>query len=172
MHEFTVSVAEVLGRPGTYRDIRLSAPLPGVRTKLARLGDAPVRGDLRAESVVEGILVTGRAEAPVVATCARCLRDVQTAASPELCELFVAPGTQVAPDEDVYEIRGTDIDLEPALRDALTLALPLNPLCREDCKGICARCGADLNATSCDCSDDDVDPRWAILDAVRAELER
>jgi uncharacterized protein len=56
------------------------------------------------------------------------------------------------------------------LRDAVTLALPLRPLCREDCKGLCARCGNDLNAGPCDCGGDDIDPRWEALAALRERL--
>lgn len=172
MEAFTISVAEILGRPATYRDVRLNKPLGGVRNALARLSDEPVRGDLRVESVVEGVLLTGAVEGRVTAQCARCLRDISATVAPTLCELFVSPGHEVPEDEDVYEVRGTEIDVEPALRDALNLALPLNPLCRDDCKGICATCGADLNDGACDCVDDDVDPRWAELDALRAKLER
>lgn len=172
MHAFTISVAEILGRPGTYRDVRLFEPLPGVRTALARLSDDPVRAELRLESVVEGVLLTGPVEGRVVAQCARCLKDLSTTVTPELCELFVTPGHEVPDDEDAYDVQGTDVDLEPALRDALALSLPLNPLCRDDCKGLCATCGTDLNAGACDCVEDDVDPRWAELDALRAKLER
>lgn len=172
MQGFVFSVAEVLGRPGAFRDVRLAGKVPGVHTALARLNDDAVRARLRAESVVEGILLTGTATGSVLLQCARCLRGFSSDITPSLCELFVAPGQEVSPDEDVYEVRGAEIDVEPALRDVMTLALPLNPLCREDCKGICARCGTDLNAGSCECVDDDVDPRWAELDALRAKLER
>ena len=170
MQTLTVSVAELLGQPGKYRDISISHSLADLRTALARVDDAPVNGSLRAESVVEGILVTGTATGHVAAQCARCLSDLGTDVEVELVELFAAPGSAPA-EEDVYRIDGTEIDLEPMLRDALALALPLNPLCRRDCKGICAGCGADLNVAECVCSEDAPDPRWAPLDALRARLE-
>jgi uncharacterized protein len=56
------------------------------------------------------------------------------------------------------------------LRDALALELPLNPLCRADCKGYCPRCGADLNAGACDCTDEEIDLRWAELAVLREKL--
>jgi uncharacterized protein len=172
VHGFTFSVADILDRPGTYRDIRLSERLPGVGSVLARISDDAIIAELRAESVVEGILVTGTSRASVVLSCARCLRDFETEVRADLCELFAAPGHEVSSEADVYEVRGIEIDVEPALRDAVTLSLPLRPLCRDDCKGICAGCGTDLNAGVCQCVDDDVDPRWAQLDALRAKLER
>lgn len=170
MQTLRTSVAELLGQPGRYRDISISAPLGDVRTALARLDDAPVSGSLRAESVVEGILVTGTAGGHVAAQCARCLTDLGAEIDVELCELFAAPGAEQT-DEEFYRVTGTDIDLEPMLRDALALALPLNPLCRRDCKGLCPRCGADLNAGMCSCTEDTSDPRWAPLDELRARLE-
>jgi len=169
VQKFTVSVAELLGRPGEYRDISLTEPLEGVSSTLAHLDERPIRAELRAESVVEGILITGDVEAGVNARCARCLRELSTAITVELCELFVAPGHEAA-GEDPYRVTGTEVVLEPMLRDAVTLALPLRPLCRPDCKGLCARCGADLNQGACDCVEDDTDPRWADLDAVREML--
>jgi DUF177 domain-containing protein len=57
------------------------------------------------------------------------------------------------------------------MRDSVGLALPLNPLCRDDCAGLCARCGKDLNEGACECVDDDIDPRWDALAALRERLE-
>ncbi|HVM35758.1 MAG TPA: DUF177 domain-containing protein [Actinomycetota bacterium] len=172
MQGFTFSVADILDRPGTYRDIRLRERLPEVGSPLARVSDQAITAELRAESVVEGILLTGTSRASVVLSCARCLKDFGGEVRAELCELFAPPGREVSSDADVYEVQGAEIDVEPALRDAVTLSLPLRPLCRDDCKGICAGCGTDLNAGVCQCVDDDVDPRWAQLDALRAKLER
>ena len=170
MQKLTVSVAELLGRPGLYRDISVSEDIDDVRTALARIAGAPVAGSLRAESVMEGILVTGTVTGRVAAECARCLRPLETDVTLEVCELFVGPGSEI-PDDEAYRVAGTEIHLEPMLRDALTLALPLNPLCRRDCKGLCARCGADLYSGECACADDTTDPRWAPLDELRARLE-
>jgi uncharacterized protein len=164
-----VSVADILGRPGEYRDLDVRAGLPGVANALARLRDEPVRARLRAESVVEGVLVTGLVEGAAAYDCARCLTSHGTEVAVEVCELFAAPGA-VGIEEDAYRIAGTDMDLKPMLRDAVALALPLRPLCRDDCKGLCARCGRDLNAGPCGCADDDIDPRWEALAALREQL--
>ena len=169
MHGFTISVAEIIGRPGTYRDVHLSKPLPGVRTALARLVKE-LEARLRAESVVEGVLVTGPVTGSVVLQCARCLKQLPSKVSVEVCELFYGPGHEAPEDEDAYSVKGVEIDLEPMLRDAVALALPLNPVCGEDCKGLCPRCGRDLNLNACTCTEEEGDPRWAALDALRDRL--
>lgn len=171
MQDLKVSIIEILGKPGASRDVSISRSLEGVHVDLARLDPSPVEGDLRLESVVEGVLVTGSLHGEVTCRCARCLREFGTELSTELCELFAAPG-HLEEEEDVYRVTGEEIDLEPMVRDELTLALPLNPLCRDDCKGMCARCGSDLNEGACDCVEDTSDPRWAALDEVRARLEQ
>lgn len=172
MQDLKVSVAEILGRPGDYRDVTVSHPLPGVRAALARLSDgAALRGRLRTESVVEGVLVSGAVRGDTTLECARCLREFESELELDVCELFIGPGGERDEAEDFYEVTGLEIDLEPMLRDAVALGLPLRPLCREDCKGICARCGQDLNERQCVCSDEVVDERWAALSDLKKQLE-
>ena len=172
MSDFIFPVADILGRPGHYRDLELALPVPGARTILARADGFPTRARLRAESVVEGILVSGAVSGSATSQCARCLVEVDHDLELQVCELCLAPGHEPLGDaEDAYEVSGTAVDLEPMLRDALTLALPLNPLCRPDCKGLCAHCGRDLNHASCDCLVEDKDPRWSALDELRSRLE-
>lgn len=170
MQVFKISVSEILGHPGLYRDVKVKGALPDVGNALARVPEEVLAADLRAESVVEGILVTGPVRAPVVFSCARCLQPITTDVELDVCELFLAPGHEAPPEEEAYEVQGMDIDLEPMLRDNLTLALPLNPVCREDCAGICATCGKDLNTGACDCTDEEIDPRWAGLAELRDKL--
>ena len=172
MQGMTVPVADILGRPGEYRDITVAGRLEGVTATLARLTDEPIRAPVRLESVVEGILVTGKVHGETVITCARCLKEVPSGVDVELCELFTAPGH--APEgkqEDSYAVSGTEVDLEPMLRDAVALALPLKPLCKEDCLGLCSACGRELSGEACDCVQEETDPRWAALDSLRARLE-
>jgi uncharacterized protein len=169
---FTISVADLLGRPGAYRDVSVSAPLGDVGTALARLDGPPVRLQGRLESVVEGILVTGAVTAPVALQCARCLASVRSEVVAEVCEVFFAPGHDEAAEDDSYRVTGDEIDAEALARDAIALALPLAPLCREECRGLCPNCGRDLNDGPCDCRFEETDPRWAPLEALRERLER
>lgn len=106
--------------------------------------------------------VVGTVRAPWTGECRRCLRTVIGELEAAIDhELFVED-----PDELSYALADDEIDLEPLARDAVLLELPLAPLCREDCQGLCAQCGADLNEGECGCSPPP-DPRWAALDALR-----
>ena len=169
VNDFEISVAEILGQPGHLRDFQLDLPLRGVGTALAHLEERPLHAELRAESVVEGILITGEVEGQTTLECARCLKRFHSSIGLDVCELFLAPGHEPE-DKESYRVSGMEVDLEPMLRDAVTLDLPLHPLCKDDCKGICARCGRELNLGACDCVEDTTDPRWAGLDALRDKL--
>ncbi|MDQ3751818.1 MAG: DUF177 domain-containing protein [Actinomycetota bacterium] len=169
MQDVKISVAQILGRPGAGREIHLSRSLEGVETVLAAVAETPLDARLRADSVVEGILVSGSVGAGTRLQCARCLRPFSSEVSLEVCELFVE-GPGGPGEEDAYAVDDEAIDLEPMLRDALTLALPLRPLCSADCAGLCGSCGRDLNEGPCGCSHEEPDPRWAGLSALRDKL--
>jgi uncharacterized protein len=158
-----------LGRgPGEFRDERRTASAPdGLGSGLVLV---PVGGDvaldLRFEAVSEGVLVTGSAVAPLTGECARCLDPVTSTVEVGFQELYrYLPDPD--DDEDDSEDRFLDgdfLDLEPAFRDAVVLALPLSPLCGDDCPGLCAECGAKLADVGPEHGHGDkVDPRWGLL---------
>ncbi len=124
---------------------------------------SPVVLDLRLESVVEGVLVTGAARATATGECVRCLEPVSMPVDVDLLELFVYPGQVAMDDEEASRLDGDLLDLEPVLRDQVVLDLPFQPLCREDCLGLCTVCGAQLNDDPEHGHDDGVDPRWGEL---------
>jgi len=122
--------------------------------------------DLRLESVSEGILVSGTASAPIEGECGRCLRQIGYPLMVTLQELYAYPdsATDATTEEDeVGRLRGDLIDLEPALRDAVVLALPTHPLCREDCPGLCPECGVHWDDLPEGHTHQQDDPRWAAL---------
>ena len=79
------------------------------------------------------------------------------------------PPTVGEEDEETYPLRGEMLDLQPLVRDALLLELPLAPLCNEECKGLCPACGADLNDGPCSCDTRPADPRWSALDSLKGD---
>ena len=83
----------------------------------------------------------------------------------EIQELYVYPGVELD-DDFASRLQGDLIDLEPLLRDAVVLDLPFQPLCREDCAGLCVECGANLNENPGHGHVADLDPRWAALQAL------
>jgi uncharacterized protein len=109
---------------------------------------------------MEGVLVSGTVTAPSRGECGRCLERVDTTSTVDLQELFAYADSDDQ-DEDVSLMEGDLLDLEPSLRDAVVLALPLTPLCREDCAGLCAECGERLDDLPEDHAHDAPDPRWA-----------
>ena len=123
---------------------------------------SPVDLELRLESVVEGVLVTGTAVVQLQGQCARCLEQISYDEEVDLQELYLYPDKE--PDDDeASRLEADQIDLEPLLRDTVVLDLPFTPLCRPDCAGLCLDCGANLNMDPDHRHDDHVDPRWAAL---------
>lgn len=166
---WVVDTRDLGRRAGLSRELRRSAPVPtslGVPGVLEIREGEPVELDLMLESVVEGVLVTGTAAAVATGECSRCLDPVTENVEVDLTELFAYPGsaTEETTDEDeIPRLIDDRIDLEPTVRDAVVLALPLAPLCREDCPGLCIECGvkwADLEPGH---GHEKIDPRWAAL---------
>ncbi|MCW2793016.1 MAG: hypothetical protein JWO76_2114 [Nocardioides sp.] len=126
---------------------------------------SPVELDLRLEAVMEGVLVTGSATAGLVGECVRCLEPIKDEMSARFQELFVYDDHDHDPDEDdeTSQLEKDLLDLEPVLRDAVVLALPFQPLCQEDCPGLCVECGARLADDPDHGHDAAIDPRWAGL---------
>ncbi len=154
-----VNVRDLLERPGSARTLRLAEPVEGLTTEIAEVpADEPVRLEVRLESLVEGILVTGPVTCRFEFRCARCLRPSSDRFEVEVTELF----RHHPEEEDDYPIGDGAIDLEPMVRDAVLLSMPFSPLCRPECLGLCERCGGDRNLGECSCPPR-VDPRWAPL---------
>ncbi len=118
--------------------------------------------ELRLESVVEGLLVSGTARARASGECVRCLDPVQIELELDVQELFAYPDAASADADEIAQVEDELVDFRPVLRDAVVLALPLQPVCREGCLGLCATCGARLNDDP-EHQHDQVDPRWAAL---------
>jgi DUF177 domain-containing protein len=128
---------------------------------------SPVELDLRLESVVEGVLVSGSATVEVRGECVRCLGDVSDELKVAIQELYVYPGVE-QDDELASRLEGDLIDLEPLLRDEVVLDLPFQPLCRDDCSGLCVECGANLNDDPGHRHEERLDPRWDALRGLEA----
>ena len=127
---------------------------------------APVEVDLRTEAVMEGVLVTGTATAALEGECVRCLEPIRDDVEVDLQELFVYEENDIASDEEdagASRLVGDLLDLEPLLRDAVVLSLPFQPLCQDDCPGLCTECGARLADDPGHQHDEPIDPRWAAL---------
>ena len=123
---------------------------------------SPIDLDLRLESVVEGVLVTGTAVVQLSGECVRCLVGISDELEVDVQELFTYSESE-ASEEEASRLRGELIDLEPVLRDQVVLELPFQPVCSEDCAGLCAECGTNLDDQPEHTHDDGIDPRWSML---------
>lgn len=167
----TIGVRDLEHRPGTMR--RLAEVVPAPENFGNALIGAPegsdIDLDLRLESVHDGILVSGTAAVAIHGECSRCLDPIDYDLDVDVQELYVfdpaADGGEESEDDQMYDVQDETIDLEPMLRDAVITQLPFQPVCREDCQGLCAQCGARL--------EDDpghhhevLDPRWSALSGL------
>jgi uncharacterized protein len=166
-------------------DLTQTRIVPAPEDLRLELAGIPVGADVelrvRFEAVTEGVLVTGTATAPIVGECARCLAPLTDTVTASFTELYLYPETRARreadgrraqekteetgemDDEERY-LDGDLLDLEPAFRDAVVLALPMSPRCRPDCPGLCAECGVPLAEAGPGHGHDDApDPRWAGL---------
>ena len=165
------NVAKMLQEaPGAIREVALRDRYLAVGADVELAG--PVDGVVRLQRTNRGILLRGTVEAPLRRTCARCLEPYVEMVSLQLAEEYLptvdplrgAPLPPPAPDEEALAIDAQhQIDLTPVLHDELALTEPMHPLCRLDCPGLCSGCGRRLDVGSCDCVDDEPDPRLAAL---------
>jgi uncharacterized protein len=168
-HAALVLDTRSLGRqPGSMRTVRRRVPAPAeLRLDLVEVPEgAPLDLDLRLESATEGVLVTGTVTAPITGECGRCLDPVFDELAVDICELFAYPGSvtdETTEQDEVDRIVDDLIDVEPVVRDAVVLALPVAPLCRPDCAGLCPTCGQRLDDLPADHAHETLDPRWAAL---------
>jgi uncharacterized protein len=166
-----------------------------LRVDLRELAQGPVatRGELgQADPLLEGldvalgapVVVTGRLQATgegrfywhgtlrtvVTGECRRCLTPVAAAVTADADALFTRD-PEAREDPDAYPLApdATEVDLAPAVREEVLLAVPRFLLCREDCRGLCPRCGQDLNAGPCGCAPA-ADPRWRVLETLKDKL--
>lgn len=158
-------------RPGSMQEITRSVPAPaGLGTEVIAIPEGSSMDlDLRLESVMEGVLLSGSVRARAEGACVRCLEQVTQDIDAPLQELFAyadraAHHHEVGADadEDQRVLEGDLLDLEDTIRDAVVPALPFQPVCSPDCPGLCSECGAAL-ADDPEHAHENIDPRWASL---------
>ena len=160
--DWVVGITDLRRAPAVPRPVHLAAPLPGLRVADTEVPEgADVVADLALEVLVDGGKLTaiGAVRAPWEGLCRRCLQAVQGTLEIDLSEVFEPDPPD---DADTYPLAGDRVDLEPPVRDAVLLGLPVAPLCREECEG------PDPDGHPVGIDDDTpaeppADPRWAAL---------
>lgn len=161
-----------LGRaPGSMRSYTRTIPAPAEPARLGLDTIAVPAGsdvvlDVRLESVTEGVYVSGTVAASLEGECARCLDPLTDEVTVEVAELFAYPDSvtdETTDPDELPRVADERVDVEQVVRDALVLELPLAPLCRPDCAGLCPDCGEKWADLAPDHGHETLDPRWAAL---------
>lgn len=167
---FLFNVAGLLAdAPGSRRDVEISGASVTLPDDL-RLAE-PINGRVRLSRENRGVVARVDLQTALAGECARCLRPLTTPISIGLVDeylpsLDLTTGRPVATDDEPDALRLNDhheLDLEPSIRDAISLAEPIAPLDRLDCPGLCIVCGLPLDEGVHDHPDDDIDPRMEAL---------
>jgi uncharacterized protein len=166
---FLVPITNLRRHPGARRAEERRGRLGTLSVAGSQL---PANADVVVAVVLEvamgGIAVSGTVAAPWAAECRRCLRPIEGTIVASVRELY-RPAGKAEDEEETYLLGPDHLDLRPLARDAVLLELPLAPLCRPDCAGLCPSCGVDRNDIACGCDTRAVDPRWSPLDVLRPD---
>lgn len=136
--------------------------------------EKPVKVELSVSKSQDQLICRGKVITPVKLECSRCLSEYEESLSSDLdfvVNLALTP-EEINVDEDGYFIADPSsafFDIDDLVREAIILALPLKPLCSEDCRGLCPICGTDLNRSHCNCVKKETDPRWDKLKGLLSE---
>jgi len=164
------NVAQLLKRAtGSSRHYEMRESIEGIDPGL--IIREPLVGQIEMVRTADGILVKGELTTAVELPCDRCLEPFTQKVGFKIEEEFhptidMSTGAQLPYDYDEEEMRIDEhhiLDLTELMRQSIFLALPMHPVCRVDCLGLCARCGQNLNEGPCDCEESKVDPRLEIL---------
>ena len=158
---YLIPVHDLMHKAGTLRRIDLEFPIPeALDNSIASIAAGQkIVIDGRLESVHEGILVTANVSGEAQSECSRCLDPLKLEVDVEFQELFAYSLT----DEDDLVISDESIDLEQVVRDAVVLSLPFQPICSNDCQGLCVDCGVKIADDPQHVHEAPVDPRWNAL---------
>ncbi len=182
---YKLNTHELPRRSGEYKEYQLDLIAPekmGGELISIPAGEA-IEVDARLESVTEGILLTAQVYATAIGECIRCLERVEVEIDRSIQELFfyesksergskkrrAVQSDELEVDDELY-MDGDLMDLEAPLRDVIVLALPINPLCSQDCEGLCSECGVKWSLLPQGHAHEVIDARWASLGTINLDF--
>lgn len=166
------NIGEILKTPGAALSVDCTADMSDIEMYGERIFAKPVRlvGEVRNRAGL--VTFEGSVQAEAVASCARCLEPAEFSCDIPL-SLTVTEEAENAELEDYVYTQGDMLDLHVVVRDELILSCDMVILCQPDCRGLCARCGKNLNAGDCGCAGREVDPRLAgLAELLRRQQEK
>jgi len=144
---------------GTFREIELGYPTIWVSDDVTL---TPLEGKFGATRTSEGIYLSGTLTSNIPIECVRCLDEINLPIILKIDDLFYYPPLTAPAGEYIVGEDGF-VDLAPLVRELSLLEVPMQPICKPECQGLCVQCGQNLNEGICDCQRDDIDPRFAAL---------
>jgi uncharacterized protein len=148
MRDYELSVITLLQRGVGLEQFSFTSTMHGIEVTSSHVDPTePIEVSGKVEATGEGLLVSIQVATTWRGDCVRCLAPASGELVTSARELYVEGPTT----DDVYGFHGDVLDLSELVHDLLVLELPVLPLCRDDCRGLCARCGADLNEGPCGC---------------------
>lgn len=167
--QWLLNVRDLVGQPGQMRMRQVDVTThDDFGTPVIRVvADSPIALDVKLESVHEGILVTGSAEAELAGECSRCLKSINETTRVDFGDLFAYPGA----DDYEYHVVDDSVDIEDLVRSSVVLSLPFQPVCTPNCAGLCPECGVRLDDDPGHHHEAPVDARWSALEALRDSNE-
>lgn len=175
MASYTTMLEVDLGLLRRERQLPIDAEVPAEHEMWRATGvslDGPLAVHLTAQQAGPDVVVRGTLTGRAALGCRRCLRPVQVGIDEEVTFLYRSGiGAVEAEREEVYALpeRSRTLDLTGAVREHVVLVVPQYAICDEACRGLCPRCGTDLNRDACACTDETTDTRWAALRRHAAE---
>ncbi len=153
----------VKGSPGTHKEFEFSFPQLNFSSELTLVD---IQGKIIVSVTEDGVVAEGKLGALTQLDCSRCLNDFWHPLEISFTEIFSAHPAEDSGEQKLP--RDGSIDLTPIIRDYATLDIPIRQICAEDCKGLCAVCGMDLNQKDCGHRQESIDPR---MEGLRQLLE-
>jgi len=157
-----INVSDILKNNGASLDVEFSEKIEDLEANDSGIVfDSPVSFKGKLTNLKGMLRLDGHVAVQYKVKCYRCLKDLKRTMSFDLTERFVSSNNST--DSDVYTYNGNYVDTDKAVKDNIILNLPMKHVCDVGCKGLCPKCGTNLNERECSCEEDDINPRMEAL---------
>lgn len=169
-----IDVADLKRSPGENIHLELESPLPALEVDGEKVSfEGPARASLDISNTGKGLLVEGQVGGRLKVNCARCLEPFLLPVETFFSETYYPEGSEEVNQEEREEwipFSGDILDITSEVLKSILMGLPMKLVCQPDCRGLCPRCGQNLNIAPCGCDREDLDPRLAVLkDLLKGE---
>lgn len=170
MNKAVIDVKDIIGDVGAEEEFSFRQKFSPIKTESTNIEFMePVVFDIKAQNTGSGIRIKGHIKSSLKLICSRCLNEFSFPVDWAIDEIFYKPP---APEEEAYTMKDTTIDLGPPTEEEFVLAIPMKPLCKEACEGICPICGEPINAKHKPHKEVKIDTRLEVLKKLLEEQDK